>query len=298
MNITISKLKFCVLAFSISFLSCQEDIREVILYTAGTTEASSTKTDIKFGETVSFSSSSTKVRSRKWTFEAGSPSNSIDPNVVVTYPVGKTDKIYTATLEVTYVDNQVDKKTFYITVEPAPPVPAIDGLKIYSDDSNFTATASTTSWIIANNYVVTDVASGGYADGGVYKSLALPAPATANWSMAYLSFSNFTNITAYTYLNVAVRTTSTGKVRFRMKDAAQTGFVEFDATSNLYGLKRDGNWNMVKIPLAAYKSNNPLMDLTKIKDILVVRSVDPPGGDDVKTLNNFSFDIDQIYLSK
>jgi hypothetical protein len=35
MNITISKLKFCVLAFSISFLSCQEDIREVILYTAG-----------------------------------------------------------------------------------------------------------------------------------------------------------------------------------------------------------------------------------------------------------------------
>jgi hypothetical protein len=69
---------------------------------------------------VSFSSSSTKVRSRKWTFEAGSPSNSIDPNVVVTYPVGKTDKIYTATLEVTYVDNQVDKKTFYITVEPAP----------------------------------------------------------------------------------------------------------------------------------------------------------------------------------
>jgi hypothetical protein len=60
---------------------------------------------------------------------------------------------------------------------------------------------------------------------------------TANWSMAYLSFSNFTNITAYTYLNVAVRTTSTGKVRFRMKDAAQTGFVEFDATSNLYGLK-------------------------------------------------------------
>jgi hypothetical protein len=47
---------------------------------------------------------------------------------------------------------------------------------------------------------------------------------------------------------------------------------------------------MVKIPLAAYKSNNPLMDLTKIKDILVVRSVDPPGGDDV-TLNNFSLTL-------
>jgi hypothetical protein len=54
------------------------------------------------------------------------------------------------------------------------PVPAIDGLKIYSDDSNFTATASTTSWIIANNYVVTDVASGGYADGGVYKACLQP----------------------------------------------------------------------------------------------------------------------------
>jgi hypothetical protein len=61
--------------------------------------------------------------------------NSIDPNVVVTYPVGKTDKIYTATLEVTYVDNQVDKKTFYITVEPAPQFLQIDGLKIYSDEA-------------------------------------------------------------------------------------------------------------------------------------------------------------------
>jgi hypothetical protein len=58
-----------------------------------------------------------------------------------------------------------------------------------------------------------------------------------------------------------------------MKDAAQTGFVEFDATSNLYGLK-ETVIGIVKIPLAAYKSNNPLMDLNKIKDILVVRSVD------------------------
>ena len=80
-----------------------------------------------------------------------------------------------------------------------------------------------------------------------------------------------------------------------MKDAANTGYVEFDAVSNLYGLKRDGNWNMVKIPIAEYKKQNPALDLTKIKDILVLRSVDP---EDVRALNNYTFGIDHVYLSK
>lgn len=297
----ISKLNYFILALSLSFLSCEEDVREVTLYTKGQIlEATATNTSIKAGETVTYSETSTKVRAVKWTFQGGTPSSSIDQNVVVKYATGGS---FTTTLEITHTDNQIEKRTFTVVVEAPPvviPPPAvlIDGLKIYSDSPDFTKTATTLAWNSSNQFVIADVATGGY--GGVYKSFTLPATAPAtnsNWAMAILQFTNVTDITGYTFLNVAVRTTSTGKIRFRMKDAANTGYVEFDATSNLYGLKRDGNWNMVKIPIAEYKKQNALLDLTKIKDILVLRSVDPPAGDDVRALNNYSFDIDQVYLS-
>lgn len=291
----LAKLNYFVLAFSLSLLSCDSDVREVYLYNAGKLEATSTNTTIKAGETVTYTDSSTKVRAIKWTFQGGSPGSSIEPSVVVKYAKGGS---YVTTLEITHIDNQIEKKTFAVAVEaaPEPPVVIIDGLKIYSDNPNFTKTAATLNWVSSNQFVIADNADGGYE--GTFKSFTLPAtvPATeAKWAMAILQFTAVTDITPYTYLNLAVKTTSTGKIRFRMKDAANTGFVEFDATSNLYGLKRDGNWNMVKIPIAEYKKQNPLLDLTKIKDILVLRSVDP---EDVRALNNFSFGIDHVYLSK
>lgn len=290
----IAKLKYFVLALSLSLLSCDSDVREVYLYNAGKLEATSTNTSIKAGETITYTDSSTKVRAIKWTFQGGSPGSSIDPNVVVKYAIGGS---YVTTLEITYVDNQTEKKTFTVEVEkaPLPPVVTIDGLKIYSDNPNFTKTAATLNWVSSNQFVITDNADGGYE--GAFKSFTLPATAPAaeaKWAMAILQFVAVTDISSYTYLNLAVRTTSTGKIRFRMKDATNTGFVEFDATSNLYGLKRDGNWNMVKIPIAEYKKQNPLLDLTKIKDILVIRSVDP---EDVRALNNYTIGIDHVFLS-
>lgn len=294
----IFKLKYLFTGLALSLLSCESDVREVVLYTKGKLEATATETAIKAGETVTYTHSSTKVRATKWTFQGGSPGSSIDPNVEVKYTKGGS---YVTTLEITFVDNTIEKKTFNVEVEaaPLPPVVVIDGLRIYSDNVNFTNTASTTSWIIGNNFVVTSHVDGGYED--AYRSIALPAAPTANWSLAYLSFSTTTDISAYTYMNMAVRTTSTGKIRFRIKDSAGVnGYVEIDAVSNPYGLKRDGNWNMVKIPLAKYKelAGTTGLNLTKIVDILVLRSVDPPGGDDVRLLNNYTWDIDNVYLSK
>jgi PKD repeat protein len=292
----IAKLNYFVLALSLSFLSCESDVREVYLYNAGKLEATSTNTAIKAGETVTYTDSSTKVRAIKWTFQGGSPGSSAEPNVIVKYAKGGS---YVTTLEITYVDNQIEKKTFAVEVE-APAIPPVvvpvDGLKIYSDSPDFTKTAATLNWVSSNQFVIADNADGGYE--GAFKSFTLPAAAPAaeaKWAMAILQFTAVTDISSYTYLNLAVRITSTGKIRFRMKDATNTGYVEFDATSNLYGLKRDGNWNMVKVPIAEYKKQNPLLDLTKIKDILVLRSVDP---EDVRALNNYTFGIDHIYLSK
>lgn len=290
----ISKLKYFILALSLSLLSCEDDVREVTLYTAGTTEAASTNTSIKYGETVSFTSSSTKVRDRKWTFEGGSPSNSKEANVVVTYPNGD-DKSYTATLEVTYIDNQVVKKTFSIKVQPAPPAPPINGLKIYADNVNFTDTpvAVNLTWVIGLNFVATKFLTGGFEGG--YSSLTLPSPPTGAYAHAYLSFAAAQDITAYKYYNLAIRTTSNAKMRIRMNDSGGAqGYVLLDGT-NPYGLKRDGNWNMVKIPIADIKAQNPALKLNAIKDILVLRTID---GDDVRNLNNCTWDIDNVYLSR
>ncbi|KRB56756.1 PKD domain-containing protein [Flavobacterium sp. Root186] len=292
----IAKLKYLFLVLSIGLFSCEEDVREVYLYNKGKLEAVSTSTSIKAGETVTYTDSSTKIRAIKWTFQGGSPGSSIDPNVEVKYTKGGS---FTTTLEITFVDNTIQKKTFAVEVE-APAIPPIvvpvDGLKIYSDNPDFTKTAPVLNWVSSNQFVIKETADGGYE--AAYRTFSLPAAppaAEAKWAMAILQFVNVTDISSYTHINMAVRTTSTGKIRFRMKDASNTGYVEFDATSNLYGLKRDGNWNMVKIPIADYKKQNPLLDLTKIKDILVLRSVDP---EDVRSLNNYTFDIDHIYLSK
>ncbi|WP_369014200.1 PKD domain-containing protein [Flavobacterium anhuiense] len=292
----IPKLKYFLLMLFVGLLSCEDDIREVYLYKKGVLNATSTNTAIKGGETVTYTDLSTKVRAIKWTFQGGSPGASIEPNVEVKYTKAGT---FTTTLEITFVDNTVQKKTFTVEVE-APPTPPIvipaDALKIYSENPDFTKTAPVLNWVSSNQFVIKEVATDGYE--GAYRNFSLPAtpPATeAKWAMAILQFVNVTDISSYTYINMAVRTTSTGKIRFRMKDASNTGYVEFDATSNLYGLKRDGSWNMVKIPIADYKKQNPALDLTKIKDILVLRSVDP---EDVRALNNYTFDFDHIYLSK
>lgn len=292
----IEQLKYLLFVLFAVLFSCEEDVREVYLYKKGTIEATATNTSIKAGETVTYTDSSTKIRAIKWTFQGGSPGVSIEPNVEVKYNKGGS---FTTTLEITHVDNTIQKKTFTVEVEaPATPpiiIPA-DALKIYSENPDFTKTAPVLNWVSSNQFVIKEVATDGYE--GAFRNFSLPAtaPATeAKWAMAILQFVNFTDISSYTYINMAVRTSSTGKIRFRMKDASNTGYVEFDATSNLYGLKRDGSWNMVKIPIADYKKQNPLLDLTKIKDILVLRSVDP---EDVRALNNYTFDIDHIYLSK
>ncbi|WP_433833408.1 PKD domain-containing protein [Flavobacterium anhuiense] len=292
----IDKFKYLLFVLFAVLFSCEDDVREVYLYKKGTIEATSTSTAIKGGETITYTDSSTKVRAIKWTFQGGSPGASIEPSVEVKYTKAGT---FTTTLEVTHTDNTIEKKTFTVEVE-APPTPPIviptDALKIYSENPDFTKTAPVLNWVSSNQFVIKEVATDGYE--GAYRNFTLPATppaAEAKWAMAILQFVNFTDISSYTYINMAVRTTSTGKIRFRMKDASNTGYVEFDATSNLYGLKRDGAWNMVKIPIADYKKQNPLLDLTKIKDILVLRSVDP---EDVRALNNYTFDIDHIYLSK
>jgi len=94
--------------------SCEnDDAREVTLFDKGMTEANASSTNIRFGETIEFTSNSQKALTTNWTFAGGSPATSINPNVNVSYAMPGT---YEAKLSVKYIDNTVATKTFSIVV--------------------------------------------------------------------------------------------------------------------------------------------------------------------------------------
>lgn len=113
------KIKPLLICLAILVFSCKDDTREVLVFEKGTTEADASSTDIDFGDSVTFTSTSTKAQTIDWTFEGGSPSTSINPNVTVTYTTPGT---YEAKLVVKYIDNTIETQVFTINVEgiPAP----------------------------------------------------------------------------------------------------------------------------------------------------------------------------------
>ncbi|MFB9056758.1 carbohydrate-binding protein [Mariniflexile ostreae] len=125
-----------------SFLSCEDDIREVTLYEKGTLEAKTSSTSINVGEVVSFENLSTKVQSLTWTFEGGNPATSFNPKVEVTY---NQSGVYKTTLEVKYIDNQIEKEDYFVevsplAVEPQSPYggsPKVTETKIQFEDFDF-----------------------------------------------------------------------------------------------------------------------------------------------------------------
>ncbi|SFZ95039.1 Carbohydrate binding module (family 6) [Flaviramulus basaltis] len=118
----IQKIKSYYLTGLILFglLSCEDEIREVTLYEKGNIEASTSSTNITVDESISYQDLSTKVQSITWAFEGGNPSTSFNSNVDVTY---NESGVYITTLEVKFIDNQIEKKEYTIEVYPLAIVP-------------------------------------------------------------------------------------------------------------------------------------------------------------------------------
>jgi len=110
------------LLFSALLFSCvEEEIREVTLYDKPHTEATASRTDIKFGEIVDFKSTSYKHLTTTWTFAGGSPASSVNPDATVVY---SNPGIYDAKLVIKYIDNTIETKLFKIIVKGIdPPLP-------------------------------------------------------------------------------------------------------------------------------------------------------------------------------
>lgn len=96
-----------------TIFSCSNDTREITLYEKGDADVTISANSITVNETINFSSTLTKVQSASWIFEGGTPATSNDLNVTVSYAVKGT---YDAKLNLTYIDNQVETKTYTISV--------------------------------------------------------------------------------------------------------------------------------------------------------------------------------------
>src|SRR5690554_703876 len=126
-----------VLAVSVLFMAsaCQD---ETITPTRGLLYPSANMTTIFVGQTISFADYSTRVASRAWTFEGGSPSSSAESAVEVSYAEAGT---YTARLDVTYIDGTTETETISISVNNEyVPLVTIDGptYVFYSEDPELT----------------------------------------------------------------------------------------------------------------------------------------------------------------
>lgn len=120
--------RYFLLFLAVSIFSCEnEDERVVTLYDKGLTEANASSTNIQFGETVDFTSTSVKALTTNWTFAGGSPATSINPDVSVTYALPGT---YEAKLVVKYIDNTTSAKTFTIVVAGIDPALPFSGMPV------------------------------------------------------------------------------------------------------------------------------------------------------------------------
>lgn len=106
-----------ILLASFFIISCEDDIREVTIYDKGTADAVASVNSIIEGESVDFTSATTKVQSAEWTFPGGNPATSINPDVTVTYA---NEGVYEAKLTVKYVDNTTAFRIITITVADNP----------------------------------------------------------------------------------------------------------------------------------------------------------------------------------
>jgi exo-beta-1,3-glucanase (GH17 family) len=112
---------------------------------------------------------------------------------------------------------------------------------------------------------------------GTNSMLLTPAPKSWGWGLLWQpearkthemppSYSRNENLSIFAggHINFHVKTTYAGKIEIGLSTLTETGEsveVLLPVGEGDYGYKRDGNWQSVKIPLQAFKTANPKLDL-------------------------------------
>ncbi|MEA5128107.1 MAG: hypothetical protein VB074_07990 [Proteiniphilum sp.] len=294
--------KFLRIIFFLSIIvisfSCDDDkASSVTLYEAGVVDAEATGTNIGFGETVTYTDLSTKVHTRKWTFQGGFPATSTDPVVTVTYPVGGD---YSTVLDIVFIDNQKGQFVFDVHVEkdPGTVIPEYDfgtTYGIYTESEDITPGVSSVVAVSMNHFPGERTSQ---AFEGV-QAYSFKPTGESNWAMGGLQVGNNGEVDFSPfidgYYNFGIRSECQADmlIRIRCKDGGNAVFT-FTAEGEEYGFARDGRWHLVSIPVAEIVARDSKLNLARINDFLLFRSAD----DDVRNYDNYEFSVDHIFLSE
>lgn len=156
------------------------------------------------------------------------------------------------------------------------------------------ATTSTTTLNPQNTNVSTlDVAfANGGTDGGT-AVMKVQADAIGN-TQVYLNYpSPRLNVSSYTAYHISLKSTSPDVTILRLEDEAGQ-LASIDNLTATYGMAYDGNWHALTIPLAAFKTANSAIDLTKIKNVFLIKTTP---GVNISNASTYLFYVDDVYLS-
>lgn len=293
-----NKLGSILSLLMIAMVSCTEsdNTYEIEAFEKPVFEVNASETSIDFGNSITFTDNSTMVHEREWSFLGGSPASSNDPSVIVTYGSGGT---YEATLTVKHIDNQEYSETFTIEVAG----PTIETFSFYTES----ASVSFGNQVIPqNNNAYTNLGSTTNEAFEGEQSMYFDFDNIDTWGTqgTLLADGGTVDISTYatgTY-NVALKTTCQKRMLIRLHGLSldtdnpnqeERAIITLDPALDSYGLKRDGAWYVLEIPVADFLSANENIDLTRITHAFVFRSDETVLGAD-----DWDWYLDHFFLSK
>ena len=207
------------------------------------------KESLYVGETVLFTDYSTRVISRAWTFEGGSPASSTEQQVEVTYADAG---VFSATLEVTYEDGSTTSEALTITVtEEYVPLVSLEGPRyvFYSEDQelgqDYPEFGLNRSGVAKVDFV------GNAFEGNEAINISYDPDREPNtFAMLQTNKEGQADLTEYIdgYLNLAMKSTSQDPILVRIEGGGANSYAYVGAGD--YGFERDGNWHFISIPMA------------------------------------------------
>jgi PKD repeat protein len=295
-----------LLLFLLSLLitSCDDsDSEEANKFEVPVFDASVSTRSILAGESVTFIDKSTKVHKRVWSFPDGEAVYESDSIVTVTYKYGGE---YIAKLTVTFIDNstKIRQDTIVVEGKSKPVDPEITGASygVYTEHTNVTA-GKAIAFVSANQFVFKELGDDNF-HGEKAKGFTVDGtgPGSGDWAMGLVQYSGGAQDDlsqfANGYLNLALKSTSTGNIRIRIRGVGLDAFLVLTEAGKEYGFARDGAWHMLSIPVADIMAAIPEADragkLIKVTEPLILRS---DVGVDIRTVNNYNFDVDNIFYT-
>ncbi|WDF45954.1 T9SS type A sorting domain-containing protein [Chryseobacterium sp. KACC 21268] len=169
---------------------------------------------------------------------------------------------------------------------------------IYTENPNIGAGVNSLRFSNGSGFALSEPGTATYEGN---KNLLLTYNGTSSYFHAIMFPRNAANtsdvvldLSAYSYYNLAIKTSSPHPFYIRIRGNNVTAKVLINPSSNNYNFTNDNQWHFMSIPLSAFIPESSSFSLSNVSEIFVLRSENTISTV-VGSSNNFQ--VDNIYLS-